>query len=340
MRLPKSRANHRNKNHSSLAKLFDHYLTYYASDSSHTSRAKRLDVKRFLDFLRCSRGSSSVEKLGVREFSYSNTQRFVEDCLASGESPATVSRRLATLKHMGRVLAENIANFVNPAREVKAPKIRIQKPQALARKEIVLARKVAKKRQSEKNSFIRLRNAVLFEFLLDTGLRVDEVRLLRLGQFDEKNEWIKNVRTKGKRFRNVYITSEFRPRLVQYLTAREIELKRFFKKLSKSQTKSLPLFISSYGADPLTPSSFMMGLKSIWRAVNDFSVDKSLHPHLLRHSFAAELLQHSKDVRLVSQALGHSDVKITMRYTERRDEEVAQALEKTRRSSRKVEPNS
>jgi integrase/recombinase XerD len=50
----------------------------------------------------------------------------------------------------------------------------------------------------------------------------------------------------------------------------------------------------------------------------------------LRHTYATNLLDDSRDIRLVAQALGHSDVRITMRYTERGNEEVAEALEKSR----------
>jgi integrase len=40
-----------------------------------------------------------------------------------------------------------------------------------------------------------------------------------------------------------------------------------------------------------------------------------------------DLLTASNDVRLVAQALGHSDVRVTMKYTERTDEDVALAIE-------------
>ena len=77
--------------------------------------------------------------------------------------------------------------------------------------------------------------------------------------------------------------------------------------------------------------------KSIWRIISDFGkrarllADDSfdgLHPHKLRHTFAHGLLDTSRDVRLVAQALGHSDVRTTMRYTERTDDEIAKAIEK------------
>ena len=314
-----------------LSSVVEYYIQYYASGSSHTARAKKLDLQHFLGFLQSSRGLSRVEKLKLSDWDHASVQRFMEDCLNQGEAPATAARRLATLKHMGRTLAERIPGFVNPAREVKSPKLRPLVPKSISRVEIKAVKEKARLRAEEKGSFIRIRNQTLLDFMLDTGLRAEEVRLLRVGQIDADLEWIENVRTKGKQYRNVYITSVMRMPLKKYLDAREKELKRFYAKLTVSQSRNLPLFISTYGAAPGDPGSFLMGAKSIWRAINEMSRDVQLHPHLLRHSYAVDLLQTTNDVRLVSQALGHSDVRITMRYTERAQEEVALALEKARR---------
>ncbi len=324
---------------SSLTHITESYLTYYAAGRGHTARAKRLDLRHFLQFLASFHGISNVEKLKVREWDFSSTQRFVDDSLAKGEAPATVSRRLATIKHMGRTLAEKIAGFINPAREVKAPKVSPLRPKAISEGEIAEIRDLAAVRLSRKESFIRFRNAVLFDFLLDTGLRADEVRLLKRAQIDEQLRWIKNVRTKGRRYRNVYITSAMKDKLRRYLEEREQVLKKFYAKIRPSHNAALPLFISTYNAVPGKPETFLMGAKTIWRAVNELTADSPLHPHLLRHSYALDLLDTSNDVRLVAQALGHSDVRITMRYTERKDEEVASALEKSRaRKKRQLSP--
>jgi len=313
-----------------FATLVEGYLRYYASGDGHTARAKRLDLAQFVDFLTRFRCYTRPEKLSVGDWDFAAVQRFVDDRLRAGEAPATVARRLATLKHMGRTLAEKVAGFVNPARDVKAPKLAPLKPKALPEREIAAARRKARERCAEKSSFIRFRNSALFNFLLDTGLRADEVRLLKLGQIDDRREWIRNVRTKGRRFRNVYITSEMRADLDDYLTERARELARFYAKVTPAQNAALPLFISTYGAVPGKPESFAMGAKTIWRAMRELSAGTPIHPHLLRHSFAIDLLADSNDVRLVAQALGHSDVRITMRYTERVDEQVAAALERSR----------
>jgi site-specific recombinase XerD len=320
----------------SLLHTVESYIRYYASGNGHTARAKRLDLNHFLDFLCSIKGYSKPEKLKVFDWDHSAVQRFVDESLAQGESPATAARRLATIKHMGRTLSEKIAGFINPAREVKTPKIKPGKPKALSESEINLVRQKAEQRLSDKHSFNRLRNETLFCFMLDTGLRAEEVRLLKLGQLDESLEWIKNVRTKGKRYRNVYVTSEVRSQLKIYLAARKDKLDALYKKQTKSHDRSLPLFISAYNAVPGKPETFLMGAKSIWRAINEFSTETRLHPHLLRHSYAMDLLDSSNDIRLVAQALGHSDVRITMRYTERTEEQIAEALEKSREKKKLI----
>jgi site-specific recombinase XerC len=115
-----------------LASVFDGYLASYASGVGHTARAKRLDAEKFLTFLKKYRRTVSIEALEVRHWDPSATQHFVDDSLQKGEAPATAARRLATLKHVGRVLAERIPGFINPAREVKAPKLQALRPKSVA----------------------------------------------------------------------------------------------------------------------------------------------------------------------------------------------------------------
>jgi integrase/recombinase XerC len=317
-----------------LGAVVREYIRLYAEGVSHTARAKQLDTDKFLLFLLRYKRAAEVEQLRVADWDFSVTQRFVDESLKIGEAPATVSRRLATLKHMGRVLAERIPGFINPAREVRPPKQQQTRPKSISSVEVEAIKQLAQSRSSEKGRFAALRNEVLLALFLDTGLRADEIRSIKMSQFDQRLEWIDQVRTKGRRFRKVYITEQMREPLKLYLNARNHELQRFFPNLSPSMNGKLPLFISTYKAVPSNVRSFEMGAKSIWRAIRSYSVDTKLHPHLLRHTFATDLLDASRDIRLVAQALGHSDVRITMRYTERGDEEIAQALENVRSRNR------
>lgn len=313
-----------------LATVISEYLRFYAEGTGHTARAKRLDTDKFLSFLVRHRRVARVEDLTVRDWDFSACQRFVDESLKN-EAPATVARRLATLKHIGRTLAERIPGFVNPVREVKPPRVQNSRPQSLSSAEVTEIRDHTQQRTTKGGTFSAQRNRFLLEFMLDTGLRADEVRTLKRSQIDDKFEWIREVKTKGRRFRDVYISSQMRLALQEYLALRGTALARFFKNLTSATDGKLPLFVSMHSADPQKPHTFQMSPKSVWRAVRGCSVDTKLHPHLLRHTFAVDLLEDSKDIRLVAQALGHSDVRVTMRYTERGKEQVAEALEKARR---------
>lgn len=251
------------------------------------------------------------------------------------EAPSTVARRLATIKHMGKILSEQVQGFVNPARGIKPPRTGLAKPKGLNSLEARAITGDALERYSRKESFIRFRNRVIFEVILSTGLRADEVRLLKMSQIDDALEWIQKVRTKGRQYRNVYINSDLRKLLKEYFVLREKEILKVVSAPKSAFKNRLPVFVSTYGAKTGEPDSFLMGAKTLYRAVNEISKATHLHPHLLRHSFALNLLDSSRDIRLVSQALGHSDVRITMRYTERREEEIASALENMATANKK-----
>jgi len=55
-------------------------------------------------------------------------------------------------------------------------------------------------------------------------------------------------------------------------------------------------------------------------------IEKRVHPHMLRHTFATDLHRDSSNIRLVQIALGHADLSTTMLYTHIHDEEVRQAM--------------
>ena len=312
---------------SDFERVIAEYLGYFAGGSSHTARAKRLDLRDFTDFLRNYTRLKKTDSIKTRMWDHSAVQAYLEAQLNKGAAPSSVARRLATLKHLGRTLSENIVGFVNPAKEAKAPKTSLQRPKGLAEKETSLILDGIYQSLKTKNRFSKIRNSTILILLLETGLRADGCRLLRLSQIGEGVKWINNVRTKGRKFRNIYISSRLKPHLESYLESRKLELKKFFPEIKKSQDAKLPLFISTYKANPKDLESFLMGSKTLWRAINQASSEFHLHPHLLRHSFALNLLESSKDVRLVSQALGHGDVRVTMRYTQRQDEDIADAME-------------
>ena len=312
----------------SLSELINAYQkAYAATPSSHTARAKRNDLSVFQEFLAQQYKLKKGQPLKLEYWSPSSLQSFINAKLSAGEAPSTVARRIATLKHLGRVLCERIPGLSNPTREVRGPKAQELRPKGLSAVEITNLRMQAERLRAERPNFIRYRNLVIFELLLNTGLRADEARLLKRSQLTDDVQWFQGVRTKGNKYRDVYISSALRPLLKEYLKLRTQELKRYFKELQPHVDKKLPLFVSNYKIVASDPSSFEIAEKTLWRAINGIGRALKIHPHTLRHTFALGILENTSDIRLVAQALGHSSVQTTMRYTERTREDVARAIE-------------
>ena len=62
------------------------------------------------------------------------------------------------------------------------------------------------------------------------------------------------------------------------------------------------------------------------RKAKKAGIDKDIHPHTLRHSFATDLYRESKNLRLVQKALGHSSISATEVYTHIIDEELEKEM--------------
>jgi integrase len=69
------------------------------------------------------------------------------------------------------------------------------------------------------------------------------------------------------------------------------------------------------------------GLKSRWRRTREDSGVKGFGFHDFRHDFGTKLLRESKNLKLVQKALGHANIKTTLRYAHVLDDEVADAIE-------------
>ena len=59
-------------------------------------------------------------------------------------------------------------------------------------------------------------------------------------------------------------------------------------------------------------------------------IEKRVHPHILRHTFATDLHCETRNIRLVQKALGHADLSTTMIYTHVCDYEIMSAMRQLR----------
>lgn len=150
-----------------------------------------------------------------------------------------------------------------------------------------------------------LRDRAIMEMLFSTGLRVSELCRLNREQINlERREF--GIIGKGGRARVVFLSDRAELWLTQYLNVRKDSYK--------------PLFIRYSGSQDLEMSEKMrLTSRSIQRLMEKYVKKAGLPvkatPHVLRHSFATDLLINGADLRSVQELLGHKNVATTQIYT-------------------------
>ncbi len=151
-----------------------------------------------------------------------------------------------------------------------------------------------------------LRDKALMELLFSTGLRVSELCRLNRDQINfERREF--GIIGKGQKPRVVFISDRAALWLQKYLQARTDSYNPLFIRYSGSQDA-----IQADAAMRLTTRSVQ---RAVEKYVRDARLPVKATPHVLRHSFATDLLINGADLRSVQELLGHKNVATTQIYT-------------------------
>ena len=150
------------------------------------------------------------------------------------------------------------------------------------------------------------RDKAILEVFFSTGLRVSELVKLDKDKIDlERREF--GIIGKGGRARVVFLSTRSAEWLKKYLNSREDNYK--------------PVFIRHKGKmDPSTPDEKMrISPRSVQRMIKKYvrkiKLPVDATPHVLRHSFATDLLMAGADIRSVQEMLGHKNISTTQIYT-------------------------
>jgi integrase/recombinase XerC len=221
-------------------------------------------------------------------------RRFIATLHGKGLAPKSLSRMLSSWRGLFEFLARRGEAASNPCTGIRAPRAEKRLPEALSPDEAV--RLV----QFTDTSDAGLRDRALFELAYSCGLRVSELTGLDLGAVDLKAGEVR-VTGKGAKTRIVPVGRHAVEAVRAWLVAR--------KPLAAPDEKAL--FLGARGKR-LGPREVQRRIKLRAAAVG---IDTSVHPHMLRHSFASHVLQSSGDLRAVQEMLGHASIASTQVYT-------------------------
>ena len=165
---------------------------------------------------------------------------------------------------------------------------------------------------SGESSIKGLRDKALLELFFSTGLRLAELCSLNRDLDLSRDEF--SIRGKGEKVRVVFLSDEAKAAIRAYLVVRKDMEEAMFVNIARNKI-----------AGRLTP-------RSIERIVRQYAIkagiSKKVTPHVLRHSFATDLLSNGADIRSVQMMLGHANIATTQVYTHVTDKQLREVHKK------------
>lgn len=284
-------------NNNEFEKTMETYLNYLQFErklSFNSLESYRYNLKAFCEFLNHKKMTS-----------LQCTRKDIEDFLeyVQDRSATTRSHYLTCLRSYYQFLIDEdvLHDQMNPCDLIPLPLVPKKIPEYLTIEEVDQLLNVSL------NTPYDYRNKAMLELLYATGMRVSELINLRLQDVDFEEDFV-HVLGKGEKERIIPMNDTSKQYLLIYIT-------EYRPLLLKKKTCDY-LFINNR-MGKISRQGFFKIIKAL--CVQNH-IEKEVHPHILRHSFATHLLNNGANLRVVQELLGHSDISTTQIYTHISDE--------------------
>jgi integrase/recombinase XerC len=221
-------------------------------------------------------------------------RRFIAQLHSGGLGGRSLARVLSAWRGFYSYLMRDHGCKSNPCVGLRAPKAPKALPHALSPDEAV------KLVEMPVETPLDARDKAMFELLYSSGLRLAELVSLDPMDMDFADASVR-ITGKGNKTRIVPLGSHAIAALKAWLAVRE----------QVAKPDETALFVGKNGAR-ISPRTVQTQLRQ-WAIKQGIS--SSVHPHMLRHSFATHVLQSSGDLRAVQEMLGHASISTTQVYT-------------------------
>jgi len=287
---------------SELKREFLEYLEIEKGRSLNTVRNYEHYLTKFLEYAKTDDPKKLTENM-VREFRlWLNRQPGTK----SGRQVETMKRKtqnyyLIALRAFLKYLRRRGVDSLNPER-IELAKVSERSLDLISPTELDRLMKAP-----DVSTEAGLRDKAILELLFSTGLRVSELCSLSAEDVDLSRDEF-SVRGKGDKVRVVFLSESAKRAIREYQKARKDMNDAMFiqygKNVKKSEEKNLDL--------RLTPRSVQRLIK---RYATIAGITRKVTPHVIRHSFATDLLSNGADLRSVQALLGHANIATTQIYT-------------------------
>ena len=273
-----------------LIQKYRQYLLLEKGLSANSISAYMTDLRKLLKF-------TTEKQLTMEEVTTSNLEEFFARLYDDGIKARSIARVLSGVKSFFKYLFLEDYIQKNPAELLDAPKIGLKLPIVLSVEEIDNLLSVI-----DVSTIEGTRNYAIIETLYSCGLRVSELTGLRFTNLFFDEGFIR-VDGKGSKQRLVPISDVAIKKINNYLTYRN-------SMVAKKGNEDF-VFISKRG----TAISRITVFYYIKIYAAEAGIEKTISPHIFRHSFATHMLERGANIRYVQAMLGHEKITTTELYT-------------------------
>ncbi|UCB42508.1 MAG: tyrosine recombinase XerC [Dehalococcoidales bacterium] len=286
-----------------MQQALDRYANYLKAEknaSEYTVRNYMHDLlggqrpdsqKGFFQFLRQKKMTSleDVDRQTIRDY--------IAWLMEQDVVKSSIARKLSAIRSFCRFLVREEILPHNPLEKASSPKQERRLPSFLSTTEVSSLLETP-----DPATPVGLRDRALLELLYASGIRVSELVSLNFGQVDLDSNEIRVI-GKGSKERVVLMGKPAARALTAYLKEGRPQL--------LGEKRSNAIFISRQG-ERLIERRVQ---KILEKYAQIAGIERRVHPHMLRHTFATHMLNGGADLRVVQELLGHADLSSTQVYT-------------------------
>lgn len=253
-------------------------------------RMRKFSEKTQLDYVRAVRNFTKYLKRSPDTAHVEDLRNYQLHLVDHGISPASLNSAISGLKFFFNVTLDR-GDLVAKLQPVHLPR---KLPVILSREEV--GRLIA--------AAGNLKHQTALALAYGTGLRVNEVVTLKVGDIDSQRMTLRVEQGKGQKDRYAMLS----PVLLERL--------RVWWRVARAQGKMLDGGWLFPGLNPIRPLSARQLNRAIHTAADEAGIEKDISMHSLRHAFATHLLEQKVDIRLIQVLLGHKKLETTALYAQ------------------------
>jgi len=275
-----------------MQELFKNYIAYLEAEknaSVYTVRNYTNDLLEFFGFV-SGQGIDSLKDVNKQTL-----RGYLAHLMEQGKAKSSIARKLSAIRSFYRYLMREEMISASPAATTVSPRLDKRLPISLTvdeAKRLVESPDISQPQGQ--------RDRALLEMLYASGLRVSELVNMNVEQVNLATNEIR-VWGKGSKERVVLIGTPAANALSVYMGDGRREL--------LGGKKNNALFVNRYGG--------RLAVRRVQKILEKYArtINKKVHPHILRHTFATHLLDGGADLKVVQELLGHADLQSTQIYT-------------------------